>query len=284
MFVSRVLAIAFLQLYFVEEISGQLPVTMGIFSGRKDPEWVIPGTHPKMVKIQLLLVAAEKAKTFHPKKKMPPRLGYKGFIVVYKNAKRLILGPKTVDLQEALFATRPAGTIPDTIVAEILKTIKAGTVLPMKPVRRKRYAPPFNPAPYMFDDVREDNNCYNYANIRITDTYAQPGRGAGALFIALTGAAVQAGAIADGLAVVANGNFPVGPRHVVALVIWPGVDFHFFLRDNDGHWSHKPGETSVTRTDNSGNLINDPSAAGVDMNGYVFHCFMTTNRNTVNIL
>ena len=63
-----------------------------------------------------------------------------------------------------------------------------------------------------------------------------------------------------------------------------GVDFHFFLRDNDGHWSHKPGETSVTRTDNSGNLINDPSAAGVDMNGYVFHCFMTTNRNTVNIL
>jgi len=282
MFVSRVLAIAFLQLYFVEEISGQLPVTMGIFSGRKDPEWVIPGNHPKLVKIQLLLVAAKKAKTFHTRDEMPARLGYKGFIVVYEQAERLILGPKTVDLQEALFTTMPQGAIPDKIVARTLQTIKAGTVLPQK-LRRKRYAPLFDPAPFMDANVKRNNNCYNYANIKITNTFAQPGRGSTGIYAAITAAAVRAASIADGLAVVANGNFPQGSRHVVALVVEDGVDFHWYRRDRDGRWSHKPGETSVTRTDDSYNLINDPSAANVDMNGYQFVCFMTTDRNTVTI-
>ena len=70
---------------------------------------------------------------------------------------------------------------------------------------------------------------------------------------------------------------------LILIVSSLGVDFHWYLRDRDGRWSHKPGETSVTRNDDSGNLINDPSAAGVDMNGYVFVTFMTSDRNAVTI-
>ena len=196
---------------------------MGIFSGRKDPQWVIQNNHPKMVRIQQLLLDAKNGSKFHTRDKMPARLGYKGFIVQYEQAEHLIVGPNTVELQQALFATRPEGSIPNTIVADIEGTIKAGTVLPEKPVaRRKRHAPPFNPAPWMNNNVRENNNCYNYANIKITNSWAEPGRGSTGIYTALTGPAVQAAAINDGLVVAANGNFPVGPRHVVALAVWPG--------------------------------------------------------------
>lgn len=195
---------------------------MGIFSGRKDPQWVIQMNHPKMVKIQLLLAAAKKAKTFHTRAEMPSRLGYRGFIVVYEQAERLILGPKTVGLQEALFATRPQGSIPDKIVARTLQTIEKGIVLP-EVLRRKRYAPLFDPAPWMDERVKEDNNCYNYANIKITNTFAQPGRGSTGIYAALTAAAVRAAAIADGLLFAPNGNFPDDrQRHVVALVVEDG--------------------------------------------------------------
>ena len=204
---------------------GQTPVSMAIFSGRKDPSWVIKANDPSLVKIQLLLTAAKKAGTLYKHENMPPRLGYKGFLIVFEQAVRLILGPKTVALQEALFATMPQGAIPNKIVARTLATIKAGTVLPMLPevkVRRKRYAPPFDPAPWMNDDVRENNNCYNYANIKITNTFAQPGRGSTGIFAVLDAASVRAASVADGLVVAANGNFPQRNRHVVALVVEDG--------------------------------------------------------------
>lgn len=266
-----------------ENKNGQLSVTMGIFSGRRDPQWVIPANNPSMRNIQLLLATAKKAGALHARDEMPARLGYKGFLVVYDQVERLILGPKTVPLQEALFATMPQGAIPNKIVARTLATIKAGTVLPEVKSRGKRHKPPFNPAPWMNDIVRGNNNCYNYANIKITNTFAQPGRGSTGIYTAMTAAAVRAASVNDGLVIAANGNFPARTRHVVALVVEDGVDFHWYLRDSDGKWSHKPGTCSVTRTDNSGNLITDPSSASVDMNGYRFVCFMTTDRNTVTI-
>ena len=197
---------------------------MLIFSGRPNPQWVVQNNHPKMVKIQLYLTTAKKLATFHTKDEIPPRLGYKGFIVKFEQAERLILGPNTLALQEHLFETMPAGSIPDKIVARTLQIIKAGTVLPQPvvEVRKKRYAPLFNPAPWMNNNVRENNNCYNYANIRITGTFAQPGRGSTGIYAAITPAAVQAASIADGLANAANANFPAGRRHVVALVVETG--------------------------------------------------------------
>lgn len=40
--------------------------------------------------------------------------------------------------------------------------------------------PPFNPSKWNNDlHVRRNNNCYNYAKNKITNTFAQPGRGSG---------------------------------------------------------------------------------------------------------
>ena len=192
---------------------------MGIFSGRRDPQWVIPANNPSMRNIQLLLATAKKAGALHARDEMPARLGYKGFLVVYDQVERLILGPKTVPLQEALFATMPQGAIPNKIVARTLATIKAGTVLPEVKSRGKRHRPPYNPAPWMNYIVRENNNCYNYANIKITNTFAQPGRGSGAIYAGITQAKILAAARRDGLISVANSDTPAGPRHVVALVV-----------------------------------------------------------------
>jgi hypothetical protein len=49
--------------------------------------------------------------------------------------------------------------------------------------------------------------------------------------------------------------------HLVALVIVPGWDFHWYRNGRNGYWTHKPGGTPVTNVDNSGVLIRDPRTA-----------------------
>src|SRR5205823_4712893 len=61
-----------------------------------------------------------------------------------------------------------------------------------------------------------NNNCYNYASNRKTNTFAQPGRGSGHMYTALTCAAVTQAALSDGLHKRYN-CFPVSekPRYLV---------------------------------------------------------------------
>ena len=47
----------------------------------------------------------------------------------------------------------------------------------------------------------------------------------------------------------------------IASVIAPGVDYHWYVQNSDGYWSHKPGTTSCTKVDASGNFITDPQTA-----------------------
>ena len=42
------------------------------------------------------------------------------------------------------------------------------------------------------------------------------------------------------------------------------LDYHWYRQDSDGLWSHKRGTTSITRLDNSGDLIVDPQTADRD--------------------
>ncbi len=48
---------------------------------------------------------------------------------------------------------------------------------------------------------------------------------------------------------------------VTAPFIVPGFgsDFHFYVKDKNGFWSHKPGTTNPTIFDDSGNTIKDPA-------------------------
>ena len=113
------------------------------------------------------------------------------------------------------------------------------------------------------------NNCYNYATNYRTNTFAQPGKAASLQYTSLSGCAVgpgqrsaRDGAIADSLIDTPNANnkCPV-TGHLVALVIWPGVDYHWYRKGPSGRWSHKPGSTAATLIDNSGNPITDPRTA-----------------------
>jgi hypothetical protein len=146
-------------------------------------------------------------------------------------------------------------------------------------------APPYQPGNWNIPQVQPHNNCYNYANNRITNTFAQPGLAHNAKYTILqcNGAgAVEPAAVADGVVPVPNFAAPLGPGKgwYVALVIWPNVDFHWYRQDNVGCWSHKPGSTAVRNVDNSGHLISDPKTA--DRGGYVNFCtYMITNHGVV---
>ncbi|OFA06927.1 hypothetical protein [Duganella sp. HH101] len=109
--------------------------------------------------------------------------------------------------------------------------------------------------------VQRNNNCYNYANNKRTDTFAQPGRAHGVTGYPMTGSAVYNAAVADGLVpTTASGTSPDG-KTKIALVVAPGYDYHWYRQDSDGRWTHKPGQTRATNVDNSGVTISNPETA-----------------------
>jgi hypothetical protein len=119
--------------------------------------------------------------------------------------------------------------------------------------------------------VQYHNNCYNYANNRRTDTFAQPGRAHG---ITLTVANLNCNdvanaAVADGLDRTAGAGCPAC-QTTVALVIYPGHDYHWYRRDANGLWTHKPGGTQATNLDSSGHPITNPETA--DRGNYTVFC------------
>ena len=119
-------------------------------------------------------------------------------------------------------------------------------------------------APTYWNDsgtIQFNNNCYNYSNNRRTDTYAQPGRASGNIYSNITATEVSAGAVSDGLEPTTASATSSTGKTLSALVIWPGYDYHWYRRDSNGAWSHKPGGTQATNLDNSGNIITNPETA-----------------------
>ena len=45
---------------------------------------------------------------------------------------------------------------------------------------------------------------------------------------------------------------------LVALAYAPGIDYHWWRKNEDGTWYHKPGTTPIQTADSSGNIITDP--------------------------
>jgi hypothetical protein len=142
-------------------------------------------------------------------------------------------------------------------------------------------APTYNPAIWNTPTVQPHNNCYNYANDHITNTFAQPGRATGhQVGFPPTCQTAAAGATSDGLHSVPNFTNPLGKGAgwYVALVIWPGSDYHWYRQDNVGCWSHKPGQTAARNVDNAGHAISDPKTC--NRGPYTIFCtYMVTNRH-----
>jgi hypothetical protein len=136
----------------------------------------------------------------------------------------------------------------------------------------------FNPDFWNKDpQVQRSNNCYNYATNRKTNTFAQPGQASGRWPNPLFCEGVTAGALSDGAHHRFN-CFPESekPRYLIALVIRPGRDYHWYRMHREGFWGHKPGQTPAKNTDNSGKVIYNPSACDrgpyTDFCGYFYTC------------
>jgi len=147
-----------------------------------------------------------------------------------------------------------------------------------------RCAPLYEPEWWNVPQRQPHNNCYNYGTNCRTDTFAQPGQAAGAMYTwPLSCASVRPAAVADELIdnPAANNRCPK-EGHLVALVVWPNGDFHWYRKGRNGLWSHKPGGTPVTNVDNSGNPIPDPRTA--DRGPYTQFCtFMVVMHGHIKI-
>src|ERR1700741_922663 len=121
----------------------------------------------------------------------------------------------------------------------------------------------FNPGFWNNDaNVRINNNCYNYASNWRTNTFAQPGRGTGSMYTAITCAEVGRAALHDGMHRRYD-CFPDSekPRPLVALVVSPTpgfIDYHWYRLHQENFWGHKPGGTAARNTDNSNVVITNP--------------------------
>jgi hypothetical protein len=103
--------------------------------------------------------------------------------------------------------------------------------------------------------VEGSNNCYNYSTNRNTMNYAQPGYGGGQTTPSYKPSDLKAAVIRDGLEFVADpgaGKFPTVPegKSLVALItgLAPNytADYHWYRKDRDGRWTHKPGPCEAT--------------------------------------
>jgi hypothetical protein len=129
----------------------------------------------------------------------------------------------------------------------------------------------FNPGFWNTPTVQPRNNCYNYARNWRTDTYAQPGRAHGAQTGTMACNTVTTAAMADRL-VKRCSCLPdsESPRRLMALVIDPGWDYHWYRHQRGGFWGHKPGPTAARNIDSSSVVITNPETC--DRGGYTDFC------------
>jgi hypothetical protein len=141
----------------------------------------------------------------------------------------------------------------------------------------------FNPGFWNTPAVQPHNNCYNYASNFRTDTFAQPGKGAGSQYTALTCPEVSRAALADGCHKRFD-CFPDAekPRWLMAMVVAPGYDYHWYRLQQEGFWGHKPGATAARNVDNSGEVIMNPETCArapyTNFCGYFYSCHTQQHR------
>ena len=117
----------------------------------------------------------------------------------------------------------------------------------------------YNPGFWNVPGVQPYNNCYNSARNWRTNTFAQPGRAHGAQTENMSCPTVTTAAKADGL-VPRCKCLPESewPRRLMALVIAPGHDYHWYREQRGGFWGHKPGKTAARNWDSNNVLVVNP--------------------------
>ncbi len=228
-------------------------MTLAIYSGRADPVWTIHSGHKSFKGMKEHLHNARVSGTTYRHEHMPSHLGFKGFLVHPPEDEQahLIVSRETAAFQKLLLDSMPQGLISDALRQKIVQAIHSGAVsanvsggsqpassgdISQTPSKKdeavgeiQHYAPKLNLARWNNEDlIRYNNNCYNYGNDKITNSFAQPGRASGYFIGSLTPEAVLLGAESDGLEkmdVVSTDPVPEAPQQpncLVALVVDEG--------------------------------------------------------------
>jgi len=280
-----------------------LTVTLNVFSGRPNPMWTVPegGAAELTERIESLTTTSNlKAAA------ISGGLGYRGFTVRRnEEAHPIHIHAGIVDPGHAAHSLLAEdreiekwllSTAGEQVPAEVKAHVEEALSAPVShavvtaaiaaarcPKCNAADAPVYNSAIWNTPAVQPHNNCYNYANNHITNTFAQPGRATGHQYTQLTNCtgagSVEAGAHSDGLATTPNFHAHLAAGHgwYVAVVLWPGVDYHWYRQDKSGCWSHKPGSTAARNVDNANHAISDPKTA--NRGPYTIFCaYMITKR------
>ena len=275
-----------------------IQVTLHVYSGRPDPVWILSQNDEATLTSLLESTQSLGTAPYHG-------LGYRGFSLLrtdaaaeggsllFDNVQSDEIGGSFVaqepDLEEFLLWTAD-DNIDDELSEYVRSTITSssprGTLdiealaSPSCPPCGGNDSPSFNPRYWNVPARQRTNNCYNYANNRATNTYAQPGRGSGSIFSSLNCNDVGKAAGRDGLRREPSYKASTAGWYT-ALVIWLGKDYHWYRQDENGCWSHKPGQTPARNIDDSGNAISDPKHC--DRGNYRIFCsyFVTNSRVTI---
>jgi len=267
-------------------------ITIDIFSGRPNPVVELRGSQARAALAVLRSAGRERPRARPP----VPTLGYRGLLIERPGSRSQPVRTMHPALEDLLTDTPSllqrlalGRQFPQLLRREIERFRELCEGWPRHPHpwplrERCRCAPLYEPA--WWNDAGQkqyNNNCYNYACDYRTDTFAQPGLAAGAEYTQLTCASVRPAAVADDLiAAPAAHNRCPREGHLVALVIAPGIDFHWYRKGRNGYWSHKPGGTPVVNVDNSNHLIPDPRTANRGM--YTQFCtFMVAMHGHIKI-
>ncbi|HVR97950.1 MAG TPA: hypothetical protein VMW27_15130 [Thermoanaerobaculia bacterium] len=268
-----------------------LRIELDIFSGRPNPSWILS---PKEEKELVDRVKADPSLML-PVTAATGGLGYRGYIVTTEKEgdeslgkaalpSRFRLGgePLNKDAATALWLLDTSEK-PDTEVDDFLRGVATDTIVrqPARPERPGQegvekgslaacasnyFTSSTNFSFWNGSSYISNNNCYNFAANHRTNTFAQPGRISGHLYSSLTCSSVSTAAQWDGWF---NGC-QSADNLTIALVTWPGVDFHFYRKCASGIWCHKPGSTAARNYDNSGNIITNVETC--NRGGYTSFC------------
>lgn len=260
-----------------------MQLTFDMFSGRPNPSWRLPsGVGSKVIELigDSCLLPPYSSAPF------PSRLGYRGLEIVLPTeiVQKYRVGPclnlsadspfdHLAFLKEMASIAEVLGFFGLQPFQEFLKYVRVIIELLQKSVAPPASGSsgpaagpcafemlPFDPAPWNDPAFQPTNNCYAYAcNKRAKyPSKPQPGAGSGKEYSSETCPDVAAAAKRDGAHDVGD-CFPdsEAPRMLVALVIWPGNDYHWYRKHPDC-WGHKPGEDPARNVDNSGAVITNP--------------------------
>ena len=280
-----------------------LQITADIFSGRPNPAWVVEADEA----MKLLHEISQNQSAIAAVHEGYQGLGYRGLVVEtlgdniaskYELPATFRIGhnshEKGLEIAErvvsSMLTTRLLDERVHGLIIEELKrlrsreeTAEADSFAPLvPPVAREAVTcwielGRFNPGFWNDPAHIHRNNCYNYASNRRTDTFAQPGRATGHQATVMACANVTAAALSDGLHHRFD-CFPDSekPRWLMALVVAPGYDYHWYRKQKEGFWGHKPGGTAARNVDNNGAIVWNPETAArlpyTDFCGYFYAC------------